>query len=356
MPDGRGQVFEVLKRAALRGVNVRLIFWRPDEQTESLKPNTFWGSAEHIDRLVSYRFDLAIRWDRAAPGFCQHQKSWLIDAGKDSQTSFVGGINLNPHSVVAPGHRGEGQNHDVYVELTGPSALDVHKNFVQRWNEASERFSEGGCWGRGSHSQLPLPTMTPTPHGGSIVQVQRTMPTGENSIWEQYCTAIDGARRSIYIENQAVEVPELVPLLDRALQRGVEIVTLVPRESKNCLSSLRGRENFTFASIAGLGLDGTRKAVHVHAKVMLIDDEWATIGSCNLHRHSLFGNAEMNVSFYDPATVRRLRLDLFGEHLDCSVESLDERAAHRLFRQIAIENGRRSATGDHAWQGLAVSI
>src|SRR6266478_10047202 len=62
---------------------------------------------------------------RAQPGFCQHQKSWLIDSGTESETTFLGGINLNPHSMVAPGHRGEGQNHDVYIELAS----------FQRWTK-----------------------------------------------------------------------------------------------------------------------------------------------------------------------------------------------------------------------------
>jgi len=54
------------------------------------------------DLLETRRSGAKIRWDRAHPGFCQHQKSWLIDAGADDEIAFVGGINLNPHSVVAP--------------------------------------------------------------------------------------------------------------------------------------------------------------------------------------------------------------------------------------------------------------
>ena len=36
--------------------------------------------------------------------------------------------------------------HDVYLELRGPAVTDVHHNFVQRWNEASEREKDGGHW------------------------------------------------------------------------------------------------------------------------------------------------------------------------------------------------------------------
>ena len=106
MPDGRGSALEVLDRAAKRGVDVRIIFWRPDDQTASLRRNAFWGAPEHFALLQELNAGISIRWDCAQPGFCQHQKTWLIDAGEDTQTAFVGGINLNPHSVVAPGHSG----------------------------------------------------------------------------------------------------------------------------------------------------------------------------------------------------------------------------------------------------------
>ncbi len=112
-----------------------------------------------------------IRWDRAHAGFCQHQKTWLIDAGKDTETSFVGGINLNPHSLVSPGHSGEGQNHDVYIELAGPSVADVHHNFVQRWNELSERHQDDGRWGADSETDLPFPHRVPAERGTVRVQI-----------------------------------------------------------------------------------------------------------------------------------------------------------------------------------------
>jgi cardiolipin synthase len=88
----------------------------------------------------------------------------------ENETAFVGGIKLNPHSMVAPSHNGEGQNRDVYVELAGPSAADVHHNFVQRWNEASERLAEDGRWGTGSEGNLQFPSRVPTERGGAAIR------------------------------------------------------------------------------------------------------------------------------------------------------------------------------------------
>jgi cardiolipin synthase len=390
MPDGRGTALDVLERAAERGIDVRLLFWRPDDETAHLRKNAFWGSPAHFELLAERYQRLSIRWDRAHPGYCQHQKSWLIDAERDTARAFIGGINLNPHSVVRPGHRGEGHNHDVYIELTGPSLADVHHNFAQRWNEASERSLSDGGWGRAWDEQLPFPKKLPAECGNTYVQIQRTshagrycghQPTldgppfdlakGEKSNLEQYCAAIHWAQTSIYLENQFLEVSEIVLALEAALQRGVELVVLLPaqpavtlpvRESSERMAFLQARArlsnypNFTLAGIAGLGDDGARKAVYVHSKLMLVDDSWATVGSCNLHHYSLFGNGELNAAFFDPETVKAIRVELFEEYLGMDTSQLGDAEALRLFQQIASENRERHSNGDPNWQGLAFRL
>ena len=115
-------------------------------------------------------------------------------------------------------------------------------------------------------------------------------------------------------------------------------------------------ESFMLAGIAGIGADGRRKSVYVHAKLMLVDDAWATVGSCNLHRFSLFGNGEMNVAFSEPDTVRAFRCELLREHLGQDTCGMDDRDALCLFRKIAGENRRKLEAGDPQWQGLAFEL
>ncbi len=389
MPNDRGSALDVLERAAHRGVDVRLICWRPDEETAEYRRNAFWGSAEHFALLADRYPHVNIRWDRAQPGYCQHQKTWLIDAGHEHATCFAGGINLNPHSVVMPGHRGEGQNHDVYVELAGPAVADVHHNFVQRWNEASERAVHDGCWGFGSRDELPFPDRIPSRRGNAQVQIQRTnhpqrylgsrtapgapafdFASGEQTNLEQYRAAIGAARHAIYLENQYLEAPEIVRAIEGALRRGVDVVALLPitpvvsarapTPARTAFLEARARlgahDNFTLAGIAGLGADGLRKPVYVHAKLMLVDDEWATVGSCNLHHHSLHGNSELNVAFQDSASVRAMRVELFREHLGMDTSSMAAGDALHLFREIANANRKRHDCGDPKWQGLAIRL
>ena len=285
----------------------------------------------------------------------------MIDAGRSSETAFVGGINLSAESF---------RRQDAYVEVTGPSATDVHHNFVQRWNEASERTAEDGNWACDATDRLPFPHVASEPRGPSIVQIQRMLHPGcyvdgqaapghgsfdvaggERSILEQYKRAIDAARRTIYLENQAIPIPEVATHLERALERGVEVVLLVPAipepyvyEARldpaqqgrfDSLGALGRYSNFLLVGIVGAE---DRRPAYVHAKLMVIDDTWATIGSCNLHALSLSGHSEMNASIWDESVARAFRCALFAKHLGVDTASLDDVAALHLYRQFAQEN------------------
>lgn len=385
----RGSLFDVLDRAAERGVDVRALFWRPNPESSGYG-RTFPGSQADREMLGARGSRVRIRWDRAPAAYCHHQKSWIIDAGKPSETAFVGGINLTAANMGLPGHLSGGKRHDVYVEVTGPSATDVHHNFVQRWNEASEREAADGLWGHDALDILPFPQRLSAPRGLAMVQIQRMVhpgcytnghaapggdayeiSAGERSILDQYKRAIDAARRTIYVENQALPIPEVAMRIEEALRRGVEVVLLVPadpeehvrqarqnparRELFDRIEVLGQYTNFALVGISVLDEPDLRRNVYVHSKIMLVDDEWATIGSCNLHLNSLSGHSELNAAFWDPLTVRGLRCQLFSEHLAQETGHLDDRAALQLYRSIAHVN--RARGNDAAkWQGLAFAL
>ena len=68
MPDGHGSFFDVLGRAATRGLDVRVIFWRPGEERAQLRKNAFWGSAGHLAQLDAAGSRILARWDRSPSG------------------------------------------------------------------------------------------------------------------------------------------------------------------------------------------------------------------------------------------------------------------------------------------------
>ncbi len=342
--------------------------------------------------LRERRSKIKIRWDRAAKTYCQHQKSWLIDAGEPGEIAFVGGINLGAHSMTAQGHADSnaGHVHDVYCELRGPCATDVHHNFVQRWNEASERSTAQGFWPETGATDLAFPQCVSSEAGNGIVQIQRTIraghhadvtatpggkpfdiANGEASIFEQYTKAIDAAREAIYIEDQYIASPQIVEHLHGALNRGVEVVFLCPADPEQQIKDSRRKPkalpfyeritalgthpNFTLAGIAARQTDGSERILYVHDKIMLVDDQWATIGSCNIATQSFFNDAEMNVSVWDADFVRALRGKLLDEHLAADTRGITMRAAMALYRDTALANAAARQHGD-SMHGLAFAL
>ncbi|MGH6872045.1 MAG: phospholipase D-like domain-containing protein [Rhizomicrobium sp.] len=384
MPGAHGSLFDVLDRAAARGVDVRVIFWR----TETAPGEHFFGTVAERDWLKARGSRFLARWDRAQKTYCQHQKSWLVDAGAAGETAFVGGINLMPSSVCAAGHadRDGRHTHDVYLEIRGPSATDVHHNFVQRWNEASERHRDDGHW-RASGDDLAFPAAASPPAGNSIVQMQRTVRAGhysdetatpggaplpiakgEFSIFDQYVKAIDAAKSAIYIEDQYILSPDIVERLDAALARGVDVVFLCPATPEEqvvegmrnpraaplraCIAALGEHSGFTLAGIAS---PRTGEHVYVHDKIMLVDDCWATIGSCNIAARSFFGDTELNAAVWDEDFVRALRVELLREHLGVDTSRMEARDALALYREAARANAQARHRGE-TMKGLAFAL
>jgi cardiolipin synthase len=381
-PDAHGSFFDALERAAARGLDVRVLFWSEPEIAKMLADANHFPAEAASFRLLSERCPhVKARWDRLR-GYCHHQKTWLVDAGAAGEVVFVGGINLDKDSIVSPGHpHGEidcaSNNHDVYAEVRGPSATDVHHNFVQRWNEASEREKPFGAFPTLARADdLAFPSRLSPEAGTSFVQIGRTVKEGvyrhgqatpggtsfaiaggESSIFQQYAAAIEAAQRSIYMENQMLLCPMFIPLLDAALARGVEVVAVVPGCAMPeiarartlpkaapvfaMLESLGRHPNFLMAALGSCTDDGAGRDIYVHAKVAVVDDEWATIGSANAMFRSFREDTEMNATVWDPAVAKDLRHQLMAEHLGepgANGKLDDDVGSVAILRERALEN------------------
>jgi phosphatidylserine/phosphatidylglycerophosphate/cardiolipin synthase-like enzyme len=261
---------------------------------------------------------------------------------------------------------------------------------VQRWNEASERRTGRGCWPDARAAcDLPFPRALAGAAGDAPVQISRTVRAGryttavaapgaapfpiaggETSVLAQYEAAIEAARRTIYVENQFFHAPPMLAALDRACRRGAEVVFVLPGEPMieirrarddprfaavlAQLAALGAHPTFTLAGLARRGPSGWRD-IYVHAKLMLVDDAWATIGSANLATRSFHGDTELNASVWHAPTVRALRVALCREHLGVDTAPLDDVAALRRFALQARENRERRRR-DEEPVGLAVAI
>ncbi len=102
MPGGRGGFFDVLDRAAERGLDVRVIFWRSEEVADT---EHFPGSEEQRRFLAERGARFAARWDAFPGDRCHHQKSWLVDAGAAGRVNHAGGRDAPARRRLATGQR-----------------------------------------------------------------------------------------------------------------------------------------------------------------------------------------------------------------------------------------------------------
>ncbi|HEX5246901.1 MAG TPA: phospholipase D family protein [Gaiellaceae bacterium] len=288
---------------------------------------------EMRDRLVhGTRIEVALD-AKERPMHCHHEKLVLVD----DRVAYVGGIDLTSFSgdrLDGPDHdpRGRIGWHDACVRLEGPIVADVAEHIRLRWEAVTGTDV-------GVEGSDPV-------DGGVQAQLVRTVPekvypalrAGEFTILESYLRALRSAERLVYLESQFLWSSEVVTVLADKLRDppcdDFRVVVLLPARPNNGGDDTRGQvgvlldadeegggvSRFLACTLYQPGRGGS--IVYVHAKIGIVDDGWLTIGSANLNEHSLFNDTEVNVVVHDEATVRAMRLQLWSEHLERSVDDV----------------------------------
>lgn len=378
----------LLTAAAQNGVLIRGMFW---DQQFSLQNNK---EADHINKLgngaaaiVDARGNEEQPIEQLIPFHfgSQHQKVLCV-MGEAGLITFCGGLDWNPDRVQATG--GGTPLHDVHCRIRGPAAADVLQVFIQRWND----HPEGQQFNR---TRGPLITLNslPASAGPQTVQIGRTFgrdphygfaPMGETTAREVIRTAILGARRYIYTEDQYfVGNPEVQQALITALTTNkirhltillthwrISDLPLIQSHRRTFIGALKaaGGDRVRVFYLAPPGstvadLDaGNVPHSYVHSKIWIIDDEFAVIGTVNTNRRSWSHDSEVDAGIYDTSNdhiltyrfAHWLRIRLWQEHLNMKTpESAAEladgvaSAAHWLKRP----QGARVFPYDHTEQG-----
>ena len=300
-----------------------------------------------------------------------HQKIVVVSHA-DELTCFVGGIDLTEWRYdAAPHNRYERKGkpwgwHDAAGRVRGEAAEKVWQAFRLAWLSAGELPVRRYLSPKGQLKALnprpvtkdpgpPPPQDTPLAPTQSVQVLRSYGPWQRDSLlpwrrerWEHvpeggiqeiydaFTTAIDAAETYIYIEDQYLREYiggrpdlELYAHLREAAERGVKVImvgsgvrrpddvgggpmniTLNPHVRRKIVARLddESRTNFVLYRVEN---------VTVHAKIVLIDDCFASLGSANMFSRSMAGtDHELTVAVVDSATtVRDLRVRLWAEHL-----------------------------------------
>src|SRR5215467_6973275 len=194
--------------------------------------------------------------------------------------------------------RQEGHWRDTDVLLEGPVVEQLQGAFAENWLEATGVALGGPDY---------FPRRRLDSKGLVDAQVVRSSPAGgSTAMYTMFLLALASARHSIHITNPYFVPDEtMITTLVAAAKRGVEVVLLIPGAIDHNLVRQASRSEFGRLLENGVQIYEYRPAL-LHAKTMIVDGIWSTVGSTNLDYRSFSLNEELNVAIYDVGTTRRL--------------------------------------------------
>ena len=215
----------------------------------------------------------------------------------DGQVGFTGGTGIGDKWTGDGRQPGRWRQTDVRVE--GPIVHALQAAFVENWREATGLLLGGDAY-------FPPPTR----RGDVTMQSITSSPTsGATEAFLLFLLAIESARTSIKITNPYFVPDErMAQALADAARRGVDVTVIVAGAVGNTPDRIvrkASQAHFGAALEAGVKIHEYGPG-HLHAKTMVVDDRWVSIGSANLDNASFALNSELNVAMMDRRLARRL--------------------------------------------------
>jgi cardiolipin synthase len=313
-------VARALADAARRGVQVGVVV--DGFGSKATLPSLRRWLGEAGVQLVVFR-PLDRWWRLLHPGQLRrlHQKLCVVDG----EHGFVGGINLIDDRHDLNHGWSDKPRLDFAVAVQGPvvaqmaqtaRAMHTRAHLGADWRDEAvqlARSAEPVARMRRILARLKVRPPAPADALASLAPVRAVFLVRDNlrqrrAIEQAYIAAISQARQRLVLV-----CPYFYPgrLFRRALRqaalRGVQVRLL-----------LQGKADYRFAALAAQVLydemlaSGVRvfeyMPAFLHAKVAVIDDDWATVGSSNIDPLSLLLNLEANLIVRDPAFTAELAL------------------------------------------------
>ena len=213
----------------------------------------------------------------------------------DGRVGIVGGSGTSGKW----GGDGKQQDHwrDTDVLVEGPVVEQMQGAFAENWLEATG-IALGG------KDYFPRPVEA---KGDVAAQAVRSSPSGGSAaMYTMYLLAMASAQQSIYITNPYfLPDAKMIETLIESARKGVKVKLLLPGAIDHNLVRQASRSELGRLLRAGVEVYEYRPAM-LHAKTMVVDSRWATVGSTNLDRRSFALNDEINLVVYNQSVAGRL--------------------------------------------------
>ena len=315
------RIAEALRRAALRGVKTHLLI---DGFGSNSLPKTMIAYLEEAGVLVmKFRPKISPWTFRRRRLRRLHRKIVVIDR----QLAFVGGMNIIGDMEISTL---KSPHFDYAVSVEGPLVPEIYNSCRRLWLRVAWSHHLRFVRDR-DHAKHALP---PKKAGNmNAIFLVRDNFRHRRDIEKAYLQAIGQARSEIILAN-AYFLPGLNfrHALLAAARRGVRVVLLLQGKNDHRLVYYATRALFCSFLDAGIEIYEYHESI-MHAKVAVIDNHWATVGSSNLDPFSLLLALEANIVVDD---------QLFAAALKCSLE-----------QAIAIRQRRLS---EHHWRSQSIML
>jgi cardiolipin synthase len=323
--DDTGKAVQgALMAAAGRGVQVRMItdwYGTGNARIKRLHAELLAAGVEH--RVFNPWFKRGVTRT--------HRKICVADRA----IAFVGGININDdlfcdynHALRLPAPRW-----DFAVSVRGPLVAAIQTEMQAQW----ARLGKMNIFKRiGLYNDMRKVNKIAAKNMVQAGFVVRDNLRNRRTIQRAYMQALGRARKSVLLAN-----PYFAPgrrfrhALAAAAERGVDVVLLIG-VGEIWLQDAVAHSFYPKLLAAGVKVVEYHKT-QLHAKVAVVDDDWATVGSSNVDGLSLFLNQEANVVVKDAAFARSLRSHIEQAVADGVVIHLDDFEHVGRFRRIGYE-------------------
>ncbi|MUG45994.1 cardiolipin synthase [Paenibacillus woosongensis] len=293
--DGIGQSFKrMMLRKAGEGVKVRLIC----DGLGSYQLNSSFVKELQDGGVEVYFFlpPLIATLDRRV-NYRNHRKILVVDG----TVGFIGGLNVGDEYLGLDGKLGYWR--DTHLQISGDAVYFLQNAFLADWRLASGQ--------RVNH-----PELYPQHHCRGSEQVQ-ILTSGPDQHWDaiqEMCFgAIAVAKRRIWITSPYfIPDPSIYNAIKTAAVSGVEVNIIIPHESDSRIVKLASLSYVEELLQSGVKFYQYEKGF-IHAKVMIVDDLLATVGTANMDMRSFFYNFEMTAILFDQAPISRLSEDFLRD-------------------------------------------
>mgnify|MGYP001420490747 CR=1 FL=1 len=309
------EVAGALIAAARRGVSVRVVvdgFGAPAFATTLLPALADAGVMALVYRPEHARFKLRRHRLRRL-----HRKLAVIDG----EIAFVGGINIIDDLNTAGQSPGR---YDYAVRIEGPVLRPIRQSMRRLW--------EVLVWVnmKRRYRLAPEEKNTTSPRGEQQAAfLVRDNIRHRRDIETAYLAAIAGARDNILIAN-AYFLPgrRFRRALSNAAQRGVQVSILLQGRIEYRLLHYATQALYDKLLKSGIRIFEYRHSF-LHAKVAVIDQQWATVGSSNIDPFSLLLSREANLVVLDGKFAGELRRSL-GQAMQAGASELSPKQWQHL--------------------------